>query len=108
VTEERWAEYPFWRKKNNAPEELKKPRHKAFPGRPQKTNQAQEPEEHEPAKDGIIVGEMGTFRAVMKYAARKKYITESMIPEGDLPEDTARREAFTPPEYRPSPPCGSM
>lgn len=100
VTEERWTEYPFWRKKNNAPEELKKPTHKGLAGRPERSKAAQDPEEHEPAKDGTIVGEMMTFRAIMRYAARKKHITESMIPAGDVPEDTARREAFTPQEYR--------
>jgi integrase len=100
VTEDKWTEYPFWRKENNAPEELKKSKLKGIKLRPKKQAKDEEPEEHKPCKDGTIVAEMMTYRAIMRYAARKQYIRESMVPKGDLPEDSARREAFTAPEYR--------
>ncbi len=100
IGEDRWTEYPFWRKKNNAPKQIKKhPLHKT--PRERKHNEAEnKPAEHKPAKDGTIRLEMMTFRAIMNYAARKKYIPLTQVPDGDMPRDNARREAFTPEEYR--------
>ena len=100
VREDRWTEYPFWRKRNNAPEDLKKPQHKRIKAHPRKPDRKEEDKEHQPAKNGTIVTEMMTFKAVMNYAARMQYIRESQVPKGNLPEDNARREEFTAQEYR--------
>jgi integrase len=43
---------------------------------------------------------MMTFRAIMSFAAKKKYIGKSQVPEGKLHSDKARREQFKPEEYR--------
>lgn len=102
VHEEKWTEYPFWRKKNNAPRELRKDssnqKHKPLPKR--ETAENQPLSEHKAAKDGTVLMEMMTFRAIMNHAARQQYIRESQVPKGDLPQDSARREEFTPQEYR--------
>jgi site-specific recombinase XerD len=93
------SEYPFWRRQHNhQPEELPGGRRSS-----DKAGEAPEPDETEedsPAKDGTVRQEMMTFRAVMNYAARKQYIRESQVPRGRLPKDEARREEFTPQEYR--------
>lgn len=102
IGDDRWTEYPFWRKKNNAPKKPKKhPLHKIPKVKqPSEDEGDDEAEEHKPAKDGTVRQEMMTFRAIMNYAARKKYIPLTQVPQGDMPEDNARREAFTPEEYR--------
>ena len=41
-----------------------------------------------------------TFRAIMNFAADKQYIRERQVPKGKLLSDKARREEFTPQEYR--------
>jgi integrase len=74
--EDKWNEYPLWRKENG----------KGIGGGP--------------AKDGTIRHEMVTFRAIMNFAADKQYIRERQVPKGNLPSDNARREEFTPQEYR--------
>jgi integrase len=106
VAQDKWTEYPFWRKQNNAPKAPKKahPLHKrpkagATPQIQDKEAEAKE-KKPEPAKNGTIRQEMTTFRAVMKYAADKHYIREQQVPKGDLPEDKNRREEFTLQEYR--------
>ena len=43
---------------------------------------------------------MATFRAVMRFAAGRSYIRESQVFRGRLLVDRARREEFTPAEYR--------
>jgi integrase len=97
VTEEKWTEYPFWRKKNNAPKKLRKhPLHKTVKV-PLKNDGH---ENHGPAKAGTIRTEMITFRAIMRFAAKKKYIPATHVPSGNMPEDRARREAFTSEEYK--------
>ncbi len=102
VGETHWKEYPFWRKQNNAP----KKDDNAYGSRKRKANGNAVPEEeheeevHKPAKDGTIRQEMMTFRAVMNFAAGKQYIRERQVPKGKLPTDKARREEFTPQEYR--------
>jgi integrase len=50
--------------------------------------------------EGTIRDEMATFRAVMGYAASKRYIRESQVFKGRLPLSKVRREEFTPQEYR--------
>lgn len=96
VTDEKWAEYPFWRKKNNAVRTPSKhPLHQAPKARPKKDAGA----EREAAKDGTIRLEMTTFRAIMKFAAKKKYIPVTHVPDGEMPQDNARREGFSQDEY---------
>jgi integrase len=103
VGETQWKEYPFWRKKHNAPEKARsyggrkiKAKGKVEPNEDKK----EEKKEHVPAADGTIRGEMATFRAIMNFAADKQYIRERQVPKGKLIIDNARREAFTLPEYR--------
>jgi integrase len=97
VTDEKWTEYPFWRKKNNAPRTLRKhPLHKSLKVPLKKDGH----ENHGPAKAGTIRHEMVTFRAIMRFAAKKKYIPATQVPSGNMPENTARREAFTSEEYK--------
>ncbi len=50
--------------------------------------------------DGTIRDEMNTFRAVMGFAAGKRYIRESQVFKGKLPVAKVAREEFTPQEYR--------
>jgi integrase len=50
--------------------------------------------------DATIRSEMATFRAIMSFAAGKKYIRDSQVFERRLPLSKARREEFSPPEYR--------
>lgn len=97
VGEDKWKDYPLWRKQNNA--EKKNP-----PGvRRPKEAEAMEPDDpapHSQAKNGTIRQEMMTFRAIMNFAADKQYIRERQVPKGKLMSDKARREEFTPQEYR--------
>jgi integrase len=74
--EDKWRQYPIWRKQNG----------KSVGGGP--------------PKDGTIRQEMMTFRAIMNFAADRQYIRERQVPKGKLPSDKARREEFTPQEYR--------
>jgi len=97
IGEDKWGEYPFWRKKNNA---LKTPRKHPLHKSPKERPEQEDEEEHKQAKDGTLRQEMTTFRAIMKYAAKRKYIPASQVPDGDMPEDNARREAFTAAEYK--------
>jgi hypothetical protein len=76
VGDDKWRNYPIWRKQNG----------RSMGGTP--------------AKDGTIRQEMMTYRAVMNFAAQKRYIRESQVPKGRLISDKARRDEFTPQEYR--------
>jgi integrase len=87
VNEDKWKAYPLWRKKNG--------QSKTLVASADKENKT-----YEPVKDGTIRQEMNTYRAVMNFAADKQYIRERQVPRGKLPSDEARREAFTPQEYR--------
>lgn len=75
VGQDRWEDYPVWRQKNG----------KGRNGR---------------VSDASVRTEMSVFRSVMAYAARKKYISSAQVFEGKLPNSKARREEFTPEEYR--------
>lgn len=101
VGDDEWDDYPRWRKEEgmNRPPETKP--------RPVKKSKSKKKEEKEkppkkpwPAKDGTIVHEMKTFRGIMNFAAKKRYIAKDRVPDGKLPQDRARREAFTPGEYK--------
>jgi integrase len=50
--------------------------------------------------NGTIRDEMATFRAIMRFAASKKYIREDQVFRGKLPISRAQRDEFTPAEYR--------
>jgi integrase len=50
--------------------------------------------------DATIRTEMSIFRAIMAYAANKKYIADNQMFKGKLPLAKVRREEFTPEEYR--------
>lgn len=74
--QDRWENYPVWRQAN---------------GKGRTGGRVSE---------ATIRSEMGTLREVMSYAANKKYIHESQVFKGRLPTSKARREEFTPAEYR--------
>ena len=74
--EDRWKTYPAWR-------------HKHGKGRSGGR-----------VSDGTIRDEMATFRSIMSFAAGKKFVRDSQVFKGKLPLSKARREEFTPPEYR--------
>jgi integrase len=76
IGDDKWRNYPIWRKQNG----------RSMGGTP--------------AKDGTVRQEMMTYRAVMNFAAQKRYIRESQVPKGRLISDKARRDEFTPQEYR--------
>jgi integrase len=75
IGQERWERYPIWRRKNGS-------------GR------------NGMVSDATIRTEMSIFRSIMFFAAGKKYINESQVFKGKLPLAKARREEFTPEEYR--------
>jgi integrase len=72
----KWSEYPIWRQAN---------------GKGRSGGRV---------SPGTIRDELATFRAIMVYAAAKRYISDSQIPKGRLPLSRERREEFTPAEYR--------
>jgi len=49
---------------------------------------------------GTVRDEQATFRSVMKFAASRNYIKDSQMFKGRLVSAKARREEFTPDEYR--------
>ena len=76
VGQDKWDDYPTWRLTN-------------FKGRSGGR-----------ISDGTVRDEMTTFRSVMKFAASRQYIRESQVFKGKLIKSKARREEFTPDEYR--------
>lgn len=76
IGQDRWTSYQVWRHKN---------------GKGRSGGRV---------SDGTIRDEMNTFRSVMRYAASKNYIRDSQVFRGKLPVAHARREEFTPFEYR--------
>jgi integrase len=76
IGEDRWKSYPMWRQNNGKGRSGGRVSH------------------------GTIRDEMATFRAVMRYAASKRYITDSQVFKGKLPLAKVHREEFTPQEYR--------
>jgi integrase len=74
--EDRWKAFPAWRQRN---------------GKGRSGGRV---------SDATIRSEMTTFRAIMNFAAQKKYIRDSQVFQSKLPISKARREEFTPPEYR--------
>lgn len=76
VTQDKWDKYPIWRHKN---------------GKGRSGGRV---------SDATVRSEMGTFRSIMAFAAKKQYIRESQVFAGKLPVSKAKREEFTPEEYR--------
>ena len=103
ITDDKWTEYPFWRKENNT---IRKPPKRVLRKKPKAGALPDAKEDGElekkdrPATSGTIRQEMMTFRAIMNFAAGKHYIRESQVPKGSMPEDKNRRDEFTPQEYR--------
>jgi integrase len=75
IGQDRWDGYPIWRHKNGV----------GINGR---------------VSDATIQTEMKTFRSILMYAAQKKYITRDQLINCRVPQSKARREEFTPEEYR--------
>ncbi len=75
IGQDRWQRYPLMRQTNG----------KGCNGR---------------VSDATIRTEMSIFRAIMAYAASKKYIAEHQVFKGKLLLAKVRREEFTPEEYR--------
>ncbi|MCC7037602.1 MAG: tyrosine-type recombinase/integrase [Alphaproteobacteria bacterium] len=76
IGQDRWQEYPVWRQRNG----------KGRSG--------------DKVSDATIRTEMATLKSVMLYAASKQYIRDSQVFKGKIPISKARREEFTPQEYR--------
>jgi integrase len=76
IGEDKWDDYPMWRHSN---------------GKGRSGGRV---------SDATIRSEMGTFRAIINFAAHKGYIRDSHVFKGKLPISKARREEFTPDEYR--------
>lgn len=77
ITGDKWKTYPIWRQQT---------------GKGRSGGRV---------SDGTIRDEMNTFRMIMWYAFSKKYAQESQtFRGGSLPKAKARREEFTPEEYR--------
>jgi integrase len=101
IGQDRWLGYPLWRQKTwrERVEGEKEDRAKAQ-GR--NGAEAQTTRKELPARvsDATIRTEMSIFRAIMVYAASKRFINDSQMFKGKLPLDKVRREEFTPEEYR--------
>ncbi|HEY4359720.1 MAG TPA: site-specific integrase [Bryobacteraceae bacterium] len=76
IGEDKWKSYPAWRQRT---------------GKGRSGGRVSE---------GTIRDEMATFRSIVAFAARKKYIPQSQVFNGRLPLAKNRRDEFTPEEYR--------
>ncbi len=76
IGQDKWTSYPVWR-------------HETGTGRSGGR-----------VSNGTIRDEMATFRAIMRFAASRKYIREDQVFRGRLPISRAQRDEFTPTEYR--------
>ena len=82
ISEEIWSGYPLWRKQTGK---------SCYPG----------PDDDPlPPSDSTIRSEMVTFRAIMGFAASKKYVPEDHVFTGRVTLSRERRDAFAPAEYR--------
>jgi integrase len=97
IGQDRWLGYPLWRQKTWR-ERVKAEKQKA------EGQNGSPPSKHRqlPTRvSGVTIRtEMSIFRAIMTYAASKKFISEGQMFKGKLPLDKVRREEFTPEEYR--------
>jgi integrase len=104
IGQDRWLGYPLWRHRTWREERERKiaewdeaQRDGSSP-LPKGRKDPHDLPEH--VSDATIRTEMSTFRAIMGYAAEKKYIAENQMFKGKLPLAKVRREEFTPEEYR--------
>jgi integrase len=81
VGQDKWERYPLWRQTHG----------KGLKDRNGKDGRV---------SAASIRTEMSVFRAIMAFAAKKKYIAESQVFKGKLILEKVRREEFTPEEYR--------
>lgn len=82
IGQDKWTGYPIWRKQTGS------------------SRFKDENGDTLPPSDGTIRDEMATFRAIMRFAASKKYIRNDQVFSGKLPLDKNRRDEFSPEEYR--------
>jgi len=99
IGQDKWDDYVIWRRKNGrrpsgwlTRKYKKKPEPPPAEGAEQKTPK--------PVSTWTIRHEMIVFRAIMTYAANRKFIPQSHIPKGEAIKATERREEFTREEYR--------
>ena len=100
IGEDKWKSYPLWRKQHSARPDRKKHhdmKSEHNDGADQKVKADTPPPE---VKGGTIRHEMIVFRGILNFAAGRRYIREGHVPKNRLPADKARREEFTPQEYR--------
>jgi len=101
IGQDRWLGYPLWRQKTwrervEAEKEALQKANEQNGSKPAKARKQLRPR----ISDATIRTEMSIFRAIMTYAASKRFINESQNFKGKLPLDKVRREEFTPEEYR--------
>lgn len=101
IGQDRWKDYPRWRR-NQArrikPKKLSKLRKADAP--PQKDPPVEESKKDWRVSDWTIRAEMSVLRAIMSFAAGKRYIGEAQVFRGKLQSADERREEFTREEYR--------
>jgi integrase len=89
IGQDRWLGYPLWRQKTWRERfEAEKEEQTKAQGGPQTSRRVL------PARvsDATIRTEMSIFRAIMAYAASKRFISDSQMFKGKLPLDKVRRE----------------
>jgi integrase len=104
IGQDRWLGYPLWRHRTWREEreskiaEWEKAQHED--NSPLRNVRKDPHDLPEHVSDATIRTEMSIFRAIMAYAAGKKYIADNQMFKGKLPLAKVRREEFTPEEYR--------
>lgn len=101
---DKWKSYPIWRQRTWREERERRIAEwdKAVSeGNTRITDGRRDPHNlPERVSDASIRTEMSTFRAIMAFAADKKYITEKQIFKDKVALNKVSREEFTPEEYR--------
>jgi integrase len=101
---DKWKSYPIWRQRTWREERERRIAEwdKAVSeGNTRLTDGRRDPHNlPERVSDASIRTEMSTFRAVMAYAADKKYIAEKQVFKDRVALNKVSREEFTPEEYR--------
>jgi integrase len=101
---DKWKSYPIWRQRTWREERERRIAEwdKAVSeGNTRITDGRRDPHDlPERVSDASIRTEMSTFRAIMAYAADKKYIAEKQVFKDKVSLNKVSREEFTPDEYR--------
>ena len=100
IGEDKWSAYPLWRKQRGVMRYKKRGAHSKPPTRGGIDQESNADTPLRDVSDGTIRHEMIVFRAIMNFAASKRYIRENQVPKRKLLTDKTRREEFTPQEYR--------